>query len=324
MAVKDTEQIKKVRDELVVLTTMFDKVLNDEISQNKMAVELGMTPQNLSRSIRDNFNHKIRKSLHTLNKDEFKKLYLETEPLSDKIIKSIFEFNLTDIVAIPEYDEDVFWEVYKSTLNERELKVLNIRFSEDGVKTLEETAKHFGVTRERIRQIEWRAFRKLRNPLVLKQLFYFDKIEQLKQLYTIKENLSKELETLENEIHQINELNRIKKDWNNVKSYMETTYPDLYDFSFGKLNEINYLNQFKTLNIEQIGLSNRTVNALHRASIDTVADVLEMTVTKVLSIRNLGKKCVVELIDKIDALNIDYSNTAWAFTSKNVLDRYYY
>lgn len=324
MALKDTEQIKKVRDELIVLTTMFDRVLNDEISQNTMAVELGITPQNLSRSIRDNFNHKIRKSLHTLNKDEFKKLYLETEPLSDKIIKSIFEFNLTDIVAIPEYDEDRFWELYKSTLNERELKVLNVRFSEDGVKTLEETAKHFGVTRERIRQIEWRAFRKLRNPLFLKKLFYFDKVEELKQLYTIKENLSKELETLENEIQQINKLNGIKKEWNNVKSYMKSTYPSLYEFSFGKLNEINYLNQFKNINIEQLGLSNRTVNALHRASINNVADILDLTVIRVLNIRNLGKKCVIEMIDKIDSLDIDYSDTAWAFTSKNVLDRYYY
>ena len=53
-----------------------------------------------------------------------------------------------------------------STLNDRERRVLQLRFGlEDGrSRTLEEVGRDFGVTRERIRQIEAKALRKLRHP----------------------------------------------------------------------------------------------------------------------------------------------------------------
>ena len=58
------------------------------------------------------------------------------------------------------------------TLTLREKKVLELRFGlEDGrSRTLEEVGQHFGVTRERIRQIEAKALRKLRHPSRSKRL----------------------------------------------------------------------------------------------------------------------------------------------------------
>ncbi len=58
------------------------------------------------------------------------------------------------------------------SLNEREQKVLKLRFGlKDGrARTLEEVGKEFDVTRERIRQIEAKALRKLRHPSRSKKL----------------------------------------------------------------------------------------------------------------------------------------------------------
>ena len=62
-----------------------------------------------------------------------------------------------------------------STLTDREEKVIRLRFGlEDGrTRTLEEVGKEFDVTRERIRQIEAKALRKLKNPTKSKRLKEF-------------------------------------------------------------------------------------------------------------------------------------------------------
>jgi RNA polymerase primary sigma factor len=59
-----------------------------------------------------------------------------------------------------------------STLTPREEKVVRMRFgiNEERVYTLEEIGEFFDVTRERIRQIEGKALRKLRHPLRGKSL----------------------------------------------------------------------------------------------------------------------------------------------------------
>jgi len=68
---------------------------------------------------------------------------------------------LKKLEALKEQVEDVL-----ESLTERERKVLQLRFGlDDGrSRTLEEVGKEFHVTRERIRQIEAKALRKLRHP----------------------------------------------------------------------------------------------------------------------------------------------------------------
>ena len=58
------------------------------------------------------------------------------------------------------------------SLTDRERKVLSLRFGlTDGYsRTLEEVGQQFSVTRERIRQIEAKALRKMRHPTRIRQL----------------------------------------------------------------------------------------------------------------------------------------------------------
>ena len=83
------------------------------------------------------------------------------------------EFSPADSVANADLKKRVR-EILK-TLTPREEKVLKMRFGVDGVSehTLEEVGKDFSVTRERIRQIEVKALRKLRHPSRSKELQSF-------------------------------------------------------------------------------------------------------------------------------------------------------
>lgn len=56
----------------------------------------------------------------------------------------------------------------------------------------------------------------------------------------------------------------------------------------------------KMLSIDSIGLSNRSKNALHRAEVHTVGDMLAHTEESLNEIRNLGKKSIEEILIKID------------------------
>lgn len=81
--------------------------------------------------------------------------------------KALAPIDATSRALLKEQLEEVL-----STLNDRERKVLILRFGlEDGrPRTLEEVGREFAVTRERIRQIEAKALRKLKHPSRSKKL----------------------------------------------------------------------------------------------------------------------------------------------------------
>ncbi len=83
-----------------------------------------------------------------------------TESPSEKTSFSLLREKLSDVLT---------------SLSEREQKVLELRFGlGDGYsRTLEEVGRQFRVTRERIRQIEAKALRKMRHPTRIRQLHGF-------------------------------------------------------------------------------------------------------------------------------------------------------
>lgn len=76
---------------------------------------------------------------------------------------------MTKLIA--EANREIIETVF-ATLSDREAKVLRLRFGldSDQPRTLEQVGQELGVTRERIRQIETKALRKMRNPLRMRML----------------------------------------------------------------------------------------------------------------------------------------------------------
>lgn len=142
--------------------------LGREPTPEEIAERMGMTPE------------KVREILKTAQEP----LSLET-PIGEEEDSHLGDFiEDTGIMAPPQaasyslLKEQI--ENVLNTLTERERKVLKLRFGlEDGKPhTLEEVGQIFGVTRERIRQIEAKALRKLRHPSRSKKLRdYLDESE---------------------------------------------------------------------------------------------------------------------------------------------------
>jgi len=114
------------------------------------------------------------KQIQTINQET---LSLEAPVGDDEEDATLSEFIEDEKAVIPSKEaarrllKDQLKEILKE-LNPRERKILNMRFGlEDGVThTLEEVGKVFGVTRERIRQIEAKALEKIRKHKLAKKL----------------------------------------------------------------------------------------------------------------------------------------------------------
>jgi len=134
--------------------------LDREPTVEEIADELGMSAQRVREVL------KVSQSITSLEK-----------PVGDDGDSLLGDFIQDTFHSSP--DESASKELLKEnikevldTLTDREARVLKMRFGLDGYRamTLEEVGKAFGVTRERVRQIECKALRKLKHPSRRKKL----------------------------------------------------------------------------------------------------------------------------------------------------------
>ena len=135
--------------------------------QRQLLQELGREPQ--PEEIANHMNMPVDR-VREIQKISLEPVSLET-PIGEEEDSHLGDFIQDDNVPVPA--EAAAFTLLREqldevlgTLTEREQKVLKLRFGlEDGrARTLEEVGKEFKVTRERIRQIEAKALRKLRHP----------------------------------------------------------------------------------------------------------------------------------------------------------------
>lgn len=154
------ERIRKVvelNNRLIVEELTF----HERISQ--IAIKLGITDNNVRECLILKMNYLSYSSLNALiGEDEESELgeFIpdeSVESVEDTVVFSMLKAQLNEVL---------------STLKDREQKIIRLRFGiDDGrQRTLEEIGKQFNLTRERIRQIEAKALRKLKHPKKSKQL----------------------------------------------------------------------------------------------------------------------------------------------------------
>ena len=145
--------------------------VNEIISGKKTPLDREGNPKELTKEILEILNLTIEKAFTEKQLKGFKKHTFEVKIEEEKLLQIISPAKNQEIKVIEQEVKSKLSEIL-STLTPREEKILRMRFGigMNTDHTLEEVGRKFFVTRDRIRQIEARALRKLKHPSRSKQL----------------------------------------------------------------------------------------------------------------------------------------------------------
>lgn len=191
------------------------------------------------------------------------------------LIYAIFGEEAEDIIynadIIPDFAGSVEYVLH--TLYEREANILKDRYL--SLMTYDELGKSYNITRERVRQIEARALRKLRHPSRAKYL----RCGVSGILENIRADYFEKAAQLESKLIELCKLN-------------EKTANEIID-------NAELRKKYAPMRIEEADFSVRSYNCLKRAGIDTMPELARLTYNELTKIRNLGRRSVNEIIDKL-------------------------
>lgn len=174
---------------------------------------------------------------------------------------------------------------------DREMRIFNLRYKE--YKTLDEIAAEIGVTRERIRQILAKAVRKLMRPVVFNRLIEQEtKLEMLNAQETarIRAELKEEM-SLDVAMDIVAE----KFGFESKEALEEFIH-----------NGGKYGNDKLDMTIDELDLCVREHNCLRRARINTVGELVSLSIDDLMKIRNLGHKSLRGIMEKVHALGLTF------------------
>lgn len=178
------------------------------------------------------------------------------------------------------------------TLSEREQTVVGLRYEKE--MTLQQTGKELNVTQERIRQIQAKALRKLKNPIRLNYILYGEQGNNIKKELDAREC---QLDSRERQLIEIENMLGFKRDKANEADAKRVAYDEARKSKNGR-NGLTYSDAFLDLD-----LSVRSFNCLARAGFLTVADVIKaIRDESIIKVRNIGHKSLEEIIDRVMAV----------------------
>lgn len=170
------------------------------------------------------------------------------------------------------------------TLTEREQKVIRLRF-QSGL-TYEQAGKHFNVTRERIRQVEAKAIRKLRHPRHWKH-WKKDTMDKMFEVAEDRDRLRLENMELKSRLTKIMDAMGMKEEQKQRVMDTKEKAPDV--------------------SLDELELSVRSYNCLKRAGITKLSDFEGWTTERLMKVRNLGRKSMEEVLYKLREHGVEIS-----------------
>ena len=244
--------------------------------------------------------HKLTESINNTKEnviDENQLLeYPETLLKELEITQEEYSNYYTEIV--PNFDDNFKIACEKVMLNEREIGCLLSRYKD--LFSLEEIGKKYGITRERVRQIIIKSIKKIKS---VKSCFINgkDKLELINKqereqlLQEIREQLTKDV--IKEQLLKFSD-----------EEIKETLV--ILNNEFAKRKEEEYKKSYGFY-IEELDFSVRTYNCLKRYGINNLYELQNMTIEDLMKVRNLGKKSLKEIKNKLLEMGIELKESKW-------------
>ena len=182
------------------------------------------------------------------------------------------------------------------TLTARERRIIEMRFG-FGYEMMPRPAigEELGVSADRVKQVELKALKKLRHE---------SRARHIRPLFLTYEDMETEIAKRDMLIASLQQDLLIARSENAkfrsaVKKLSETFAP-LPIYTTQPTSEI------LDMTIEELDLSVRAYNCLKRAGIHTMQDLIDKREVEVTKIRNLGKKSLKEVLDKVKEMGLKF------------------
>ena len=196
---------------------------------------------------------------------------------------------INDEKSVKEVESNIDY-ILCNLMEAKEANVLRMRFK--GKLSLDEVAKILDLTRERVRQIETRALRKMRHPSRAKAIFAPYRLSQeIKERTEILNQKNKEL--ADNITKCLDQIDTLSKALDSVGIKVVTEKPNTYVTTLAR-------------NINEFEFSVRAYNCMKRAGINTIGDLTEKTEEEMRQVRNLGRLGLQEIKDKLTSLGLKF------------------
>lgn len=199
-----------------------------------------------------------------------------------KMVLNVEQINDIPIELIDKYDE-----IAQKYLSVREYEWFSKHFKENI--TCTQIGKEYGLTQQRVSE----ACKKS----CLKMVHYLKSYEKYKE----KEQLEHEKKVDEEKLNEYRE--RLVQEF-----YRRGIYTQEMELVFGTIDAYPTLNtQYDQITIEDLDLSVRSYNCLRRAGIQTLQELTEKTMFDMMKVRNLGRKSLKEIHEKMLEYGVDFT-----------------